>query len=355
MALGYARKLKSDLFDACSAGVAPREVDPRAVRVMAEDEVDLVERRSVSLAGLAESDLPFDVVFTLGERADDLAIARTGGPSVEHHPFLDAVGRAENSSDEEALDIFRRLRDEIRVWIECFERRPDGVGVRQYPVFVDPDRYMKLRRGQSGVSLHNQVELWALRRLLRGVAVDRGLLDVPCGPGRLFPMWKALKLPILGVDYSKDFVVHARAMLTEMQYPGKVMQWDAFRLDQLDEVRNDPPSLIACVRFIYYFDGPKRLELLRKLAGLGAPHLLIQYLVSDSLLGRRRAFADRRRGDSRRAHRGGHIRKDRMPHRTVLAELEAAGLRVLRSVGASPGSERVYYLCEPGLPPAATS
>ncbi|MCX6006569.1 MAG: arsenate reductase ArsC, partial [Chloroflexi bacterium] len=45
MAEGWARALKSDCVEPYSAGIEPRGLDPRAVRVMAEAGVDIAGQR----------------------------------------------------------------------------------------------------------------------------------------------------------------------------------------------------------------------------------------------------------------------------------------------------------------------
>ena len=49
MAEGWARHLRGDRLEAFSAGTDPRGLDPRAVRVMAEEGVDVSGQRSKSL------------------------------------------------------------------------------------------------------------------------------------------------------------------------------------------------------------------------------------------------------------------------------------------------------------------
>ena len=46
MAEGWAKRLKGDIIEAYSAGIAPQGLDPRAVHVMAEAGVDISGHRS---------------------------------------------------------------------------------------------------------------------------------------------------------------------------------------------------------------------------------------------------------------------------------------------------------------------
>jgi protein-tyrosine-phosphatase len=65
MAEGFARSLGDDRARAYSAGSRPSgEVDPRAVRLMAEKGVDLAGQRSTGLADLPEG-VTWDYVVTM--------------------------------------------------------------------------------------------------------------------------------------------------------------------------------------------------------------------------------------------------------------------------------------------------
>ena len=117
MAEGFARHLRGAGIDAYSAGIAPHGLDPRAVRVMAEAGVDISTQRSKhvdELAGIA-----FDWVVTVCGHADEHCPAFPGPTRVVHTGFDDppALARAARS-EEEALAPYRRVRDEIRAFIE---------------------------------------------------------------------------------------------------------------------------------------------------------------------------------------------------------------------------------------------
>ena len=56
MAEGWARHLKGDVIEACSAGVAPSTLNPDAVRVMAEAGVDISGHWSKHVDDLADTD-----------------------------------------------------------------------------------------------------------------------------------------------------------------------------------------------------------------------------------------------------------------------------------------------------------
>jgi arsenate reductase len=117
MAEGFARRLKSGALEAYSAGIAPHGLDPRAVRVMAETGVDISGQRSKHVDDLAG--IEFDYVVTVCGHADEHCPAFPGRTRVVHVGFDDppALARAARS-EEEALASYRRVRDEIRAFIE---------------------------------------------------------------------------------------------------------------------------------------------------------------------------------------------------------------------------------------------
>lgn len=117
MAEGWARHLKADTIEAWSAGTEPRAVDPRAVRVMAEAGVDISAQRSKSVDELPAAD--FDFVVTLCDSAKEACPYFPARVRVVHRGFDDPPSLAAGArSEEEALAHYRRVRDEIRAFVE---------------------------------------------------------------------------------------------------------------------------------------------------------------------------------------------------------------------------------------------
>lgn len=117
MCEGWARHLKHDVIEAYSAGVAPHGVDPRAVQVMQEAGVDLSGHASKHLESLL--DVPFDYVVTVCDHAAESCPIFPGRVKKLHHSFQDPPRLAkEAATEEEALGHYRRVRDEIRSFIE---------------------------------------------------------------------------------------------------------------------------------------------------------------------------------------------------------------------------------------------
>jgi arsenate reductase len=118
MAEGWTRALKGGEIEACSAGIEARGLDPRAVAVMAEAGVDISRQRSTTLDGLG--DLRFDVVVTVCADAHESCPVFPGRARVVHRGFDDPPRLAAGAATEaEALAHYRRVRDEIRAFVEA--------------------------------------------------------------------------------------------------------------------------------------------------------------------------------------------------------------------------------------------
>jgi arsenate reductase len=116
MAEGWARHLKSEVLEPYSAGIAPKSVDPLAVRVMAEAGVDISGQRSKAIGDLQK--IEFDYVVTLCDHAREMCPIYPGRTRMIHRGFDDPPALAREAANEgEALGIYRRVRDEIRDFI----------------------------------------------------------------------------------------------------------------------------------------------------------------------------------------------------------------------------------------------
>jgi len=117
MAEGWAKALKADCIEAYSAGIETHGLNPNAVKVMAEAGVDISAHRSQHVGEL--SDIEFDYVVTVCGHADEHCPAFSGQARIVHVGFDDPPKlAAAAASEDEALDCYRRVRDEIRQFIE---------------------------------------------------------------------------------------------------------------------------------------------------------------------------------------------------------------------------------------------
>jgi len=117
MAEGWARALKGDVIEAYSAGIATHGLNPNAVKVMAEAGVDISGHQSKNVADLM--DVPFDYVVTLCGHANETCPMFPGKAKVVHVGFDDPPKLAKEArTQEEALGHYRRVRDDIRAFID---------------------------------------------------------------------------------------------------------------------------------------------------------------------------------------------------------------------------------------------
>jgi arsenate reductase len=123
MAEGWTRKLWPDQIEASSAGVEPHGMNARAIQVMAEAGVDIGGQRSKHVDEL--KDVALDYVVTVCDQAHESCPVFPGKTKVVHVGFDDPPRLAKGArSEEEALDHYRRVRDEIRALVE---RLPDAL------------------------------------------------------------------------------------------------------------------------------------------------------------------------------------------------------------------------------------
>jgi arsenate reductase len=117
MAEGWTRHLWGGRIDAYSAGSTAHGIDPLATRVMAEAGVDITGQRSKTVDEL--SAVPFDLVVTLCGNHEEVCPFFPGRTKRIHAGFDDPPALARSAAgEEEALAHYRRVRDEIRRFVE---------------------------------------------------------------------------------------------------------------------------------------------------------------------------------------------------------------------------------------------
>lgn len=117
MAEGWARELRPDEIEAYSAGIRASSLNPYAVRVMQEAGVDISGQTSKTVQSVF--DVPLDIVVSVCSHADETCPTFPGQVKRIHVPFDDPPHlTAEMTDEEEKLAVYRRVRDEIRVFIE---------------------------------------------------------------------------------------------------------------------------------------------------------------------------------------------------------------------------------------------
>ena len=126
MAEGWTRHLKGDVIDAYSAGIETHGLNPNAVKVMQETGVDISAHKSENVADLMH--IPFDYVVTVCGHANEHCPYFPGRAKVVHVGFDDPPKLAKDAkTEEEALGHYRRVRDEIKDFVQSLPDSLDTV------------------------------------------------------------------------------------------------------------------------------------------------------------------------------------------------------------------------------------
>ncbi len=116
MAEGLLRHLGGDEFEVESAGTRATFVRPQAIAVMDEIGIDISGHRSKYLGEFF--DRPFDHVITVCDNAAENCPVFPGTARRSHWSFDDPA--AAEGADEDILNVYRRVRDEIRTKLTKF-------------------------------------------------------------------------------------------------------------------------------------------------------------------------------------------------------------------------------------------
>lgn len=116
MCEGFAKKLKADSIVSFSAGIEQSQVNPLAIKVMAEKGIDISSHSSKTIHSLRE--VPFDYVISVCAEGDEMCPVLPGKVKKIRKCFDDPPKLAEGAAtEEEALPHYRRVRDEIEEYI----------------------------------------------------------------------------------------------------------------------------------------------------------------------------------------------------------------------------------------------
>lgn len=120
MAEGLFRSYLGDKYEVYSAGTKPVGINPYAVKVMDEINIDISHHYSKHIDDL--KDIPFDIVITVCDNAKENCPLFSGNVKMYHWSFKDPAEAKGN--EENILQVFRTIRDEIKEQILSeFSRR----------------------------------------------------------------------------------------------------------------------------------------------------------------------------------------------------------------------------------------
>ena len=113
MAEGFLNALYKDKYEAYSAGIELTKVNPHAIKVMAEVGIDISKYRSKSIEEFSGKN--FDYAVTVCDHAKE-ACPFFPGEKLLHKGFEEPTEF--KGTEDEILAKVRRVRDEIKDWIE---------------------------------------------------------------------------------------------------------------------------------------------------------------------------------------------------------------------------------------------
>ncbi len=121
MAEAWTRALKGDLYEVYSAGIEAHGLNPQMVKVMAEVGIDVSSQTSDLVTKFFETGL--EIVVSVCGHADQNCPVFPGKVKRIHQGFDDPpkLARelaAQGASEEDQLVPYRRVRDEIKAWVE---------------------------------------------------------------------------------------------------------------------------------------------------------------------------------------------------------------------------------------------
>ena len=119
IAEGYLRHYAGDKAKIYSAGIETHGVNPRAIKVMAEDHIDISKHTSNNVNEYL--DIPFDYVITVCDNANEACPYFPGNVKRFHFNFPDPAKA--KGTEEEIIDEFRRVREMIKVYSAEFVRK----------------------------------------------------------------------------------------------------------------------------------------------------------------------------------------------------------------------------------------
>lgn len=118
VAEGYLRHFAGDKALVYSAGVETHGVNPKAVAIMAEDNIDISGHTSNNVNEYGGID--FDFVITVCDNAKERCPYFPTHAKQFHHNFPDPAKAT--GTDEAIIQEFRTVRDQIKAYSESFVR-----------------------------------------------------------------------------------------------------------------------------------------------------------------------------------------------------------------------------------------
>jgi arsenate reductase len=117
LAEGYIRHFHGHVANVYSAGVETHGVNPKAIETMAADGIDISDHTSNHVDEYLN--IPFELIITVCDHASERCPIFPSTAQRIHHNFPDpakAIG-----TDEEILEAFKKVREEIKAFCKGLE------------------------------------------------------------------------------------------------------------------------------------------------------------------------------------------------------------------------------------------
>ncbi|MBP7087873.1 MAG: arsenate reductase ArsC [Candidatus Omnitrophica bacterium] len=119
MAEGLLKNLYPDYFQVQSAGSHPGQVNPDAIKAMAQIGINISEQRSKSLKEFLDKE--FDYIITVCDQANQTCPVFPGKAKRIHWPLKDPANI--KGSSEEVFSAFCQTRDKLKILITEFAKK----------------------------------------------------------------------------------------------------------------------------------------------------------------------------------------------------------------------------------------
>lgn len=119
MAHGYLQHFAGERAEVYSAGVETHGVNPRAIAVMYEDQLDISHHTSDNVD--AFRNIEFDHVITVCDNARERCPWFPSDAAKHHHNFTDPA--KVTGTEKEVMNAFREVREEIKAYCRDFVER----------------------------------------------------------------------------------------------------------------------------------------------------------------------------------------------------------------------------------------
>ncbi|AYL94650.1 arsenate reductase ArsC [Mucilaginibacter celer] len=116
IAHGYLKYFAGDKANIYSAGIETHGVNPRAIKIMAEDGIDISNHTSNHVDEYIS--VPFNYVITVCDNANEACPFFPGNVNRFHHNFPDPAKA--RGTEEEIMESFRQVREQVKAYTKQF-------------------------------------------------------------------------------------------------------------------------------------------------------------------------------------------------------------------------------------------